>query len=311
MRVSSMVTIFVAIVAMHAAPTAHADASPPPVRVPRSEAEYLVPPQGGAFEVPVHAGKVCILSFPEKLSNKALASSPDYEIKAWGDDGVAIRAIAASAAPTTLALASTSGSVKVNVTLSIVPAQKPAMTLVKFKAVSAEEAFTAQLEAGIKKRVVVLEEEVARLRKEIDARIRDRADGLMADRLLQRNEMVKVTAHGRNDEHVILHVTGGRLLGGDGYILFELENRSSAAYRLASVKVSSATIADLTGPARLATTAVDRDASIVGVVPAGATARGVVAVRSVDSVLGKPLVLEIAGPSGRGKIRIDRGLVLR
>jgi hypothetical protein len=39
---------------------------------PRSEAELLVPPQGGAFEIPVHAGMVCILSFPEKLAQKAL-----------------------------------------------------------------------------------------------------------------------------------------------------------------------------------------------------------------------------------------------
>src|SRR5262245_25289132 len=60
---------------------------------PRSEAEFLVPPQGGAFEVVVHVREVCILSFPEKLSGTALASSPDFEIKRWGDDGVAIRAV--------------------------------------------------------------------------------------------------------------------------------------------------------------------------------------------------------------------------
>lgn len=40
-----------------------------------------MPPQGGAFEVPVHAGKVCILSFGEKLSSKALTGSGDYEVK--------------------------------------------------------------------------------------------------------------------------------------------------------------------------------------------------------------------------------------
>src|SRR4051812_27105633 len=67
----------------------------------RSEAEYLVPPQGGAFDVMLHAGEVCILSFPDRVSSKALASSPDFEIKSWGDDGVAVRPLSATAKSTT------------------------------------------------------------------------------------------------------------------------------------------------------------------------------------------------------------------
>src|SRR6185295_10311605 len=66
----------------------------------KSEAEYLVPPQGGAFEVALHVGEVCILSFPDKLNSKALASSPDFEIKSWGDDGVAVRPIGTAAKTT-------------------------------------------------------------------------------------------------------------------------------------------------------------------------------------------------------------------
>src|SRR5262245_51013583 len=107
----------------------------------RSEAEFLVPPQGGAFEVVVHVREVCILSFPERLSGTALASSPDFEIKRWGDDGVAIRAISETRTPTTVAMATSSGSVKVNLTLTVVPSTQAAYTLVRFKAVSAEEAF--------------------------------------------------------------------------------------------------------------------------------------------------------------------------
>src|SRR5262245_50737506 len=57
----------------------------------KSETENLVPPGGAAFDVPVHAGEVCILSFPgERLVGSALASSGDFEVKAWGNDGVAV-----------------------------------------------------------------------------------------------------------------------------------------------------------------------------------------------------------------------------
>jgi hypothetical protein len=34
--------------------------------------EHPVPPQGGAMDVPVHAGAVCILSFPEQVARKPI-----------------------------------------------------------------------------------------------------------------------------------------------------------------------------------------------------------------------------------------------
>jgi len=115
--------------------------------------------------VPIHIREVCILSFAEKLSSRALASSPDFEIKAWGDDGVAIRAINETASTTTVALAASSGTVKVNVTLTVVSPDKPAYTLVRFKAVSAQEAFQAELKTEVAKHVAPLETELARLRQ--------------------------------------------------------------------------------------------------------------------------------------------------
>jgi hypothetical protein len=287
----------------------YAVADPRP-QLPRSEAEHLVPPQGGAVEVPLHAGEVCILSFPEKLAPVALASSADFEIKAWGDDGVAVRANQDKAAVTTLALATTSKQIKVNVTLRVVPKGTPALTMVRFKAASAEEAFEAQVAAAVKARMAPIEAELARVKSDLDGQVRTLADGAIAERLLTRNEIVKLEAHERNDDHVIVHVRRGQLLGDDGYLVFEIENRSRAAYRVASVRVLDGT-REVSGPARLASNAIDRDASLVGVVAAGSSARGVVVVRSASSVLGKPLALEIVGPDGRGKIRIDRGLVLR
>lgn len=277
---------------------------------PKSEAEFLVPPQGGAFEVPLHPGAVCILSFPEKLAPLALVSTSDFEIKAWGDDGVAVRANRDKETSATLALATVSKQIKVNVTLRVVPKSTAALTLVRFKAASAEDAFEAQVAARVQAKLAPLEAQLARAKKDLDEQIRARADGLIAERLLTRNEAVALESHERNDDHVIVHVRRGHLLGDDGYLMFEIENRSRAAYRLASVRVFDGK-RDVSGPARLASSAIDRDTSLVGVVAAGSTARGVVVVRSVNSVLGKPLALELSGPDGRGKIRLDRGIVLR
>src|ERR1051325_4370442 len=81
--------------------------------VARGEAEKLGPSGGAAFDVPIHAGQVCILSFSEKMAGNALTSSGDFEIKAWGSDGVAGRANGKTATAT-LALATTSGAIKVN-----------------------------------------------------------------------------------------------------------------------------------------------------------------------------------------------------
>ena len=125
---------------------------------------------------------------------------------------------------------------------------------------------------------------------------------------------MRIVAHERNDDHVIAHVKRGQLVGEDGYLIFEIENRSGAAYRLATVRVAVTEAGrerDIAGPARVESAAVDRDPAVIGVVPAGATARGIVVVHGADGVLGKPLVLELAGPQGRGKIRLDRGIVLR
>jgi hypothetical protein len=278
----------------------------------KTEAEHLVPPQGAAIDVPLHLGAVCILSFPESMAAKALTSVSglDFEIRAWGEDGVAVRAVRDKDATANLALATASGLVKVNVTLRVVPRSEPALTLVRFKAVSAEEAFAAQVAAEVARQVGPLEARIAKERKEIDATIRRRAEGLVAERMLSRNEIVRIEAHARNDDHVIVHVRRGLLFGEDGFLVFEIENRSGAAYRLATVRVI-ADGRDVAGETRLASTAIDRDTSLIGVVAAGATARGIVTVRSVDAVLNRPLVLELAMPLGKGAIRVERGIALR
>jgi len=278
---------------------------------PKTEAEHLMPPQGGAVDVPVHAGEVCILSFPEQVARRAITSSPgEFEINPWGDDGVAVRAAHDKVSITTLALATVSGQVKVNVTLRVVPRTEPALTLVRFKPASAEEAFAAQVAAEVKRRTEPIQASLAKERRELDATIRRRAEGLIAERMLSRNEIVRLESHARNDDHVIVHVRRGLLFGEDGFLVFEIENRSGSAYRLASVRVIAGG-RDVAGETRLASAAVDRDTALIGVVPPGATARGVVTVRSVNAVLNRPLAVELAMPGGKGRIRADRGIVLR
>jgi Protein of unknown function (DUF2381) len=280
-----------------------------PTSKAKGETEFLVAPGGGAFEIPIHAGAVCILSFPEKMAGSALTSSDDFEIKSWGADGVAVRANS-KARTATLALATVSGSIKVNVTFTVVAEKDDALTLVRFKAVSSEEAFQARLTAELARRTAPLQAELAAIKQRIEDQLRDRADGLIADRLLKRNQFTTLNAHERNSDHVIVHVQRALLLGEDGYLFFEIQNRSGAPFRFARATVT-AEGRHVHGPARLFSTAVDKDPTLIGVVAAGSTARGVVMVRNADAVLSKPLVLELADPDGRGTIRLGRGIALR
>jgi hypothetical protein len=88
------------------------------------------------------------------------------------------------------------------------------------------------------------------LRQDLENHIRERADALIAERLLKRNETIALSVHERNDDHVIVHVTRGVLVGDDGYLVFDIENRSGNAYRLTGVRVQ-ADGRDVHGPARL------------------------------------------------------------
>jgi len=284
----------------------------------KGEAEVLVPPQGTAVEVPIHLGTNVILSFPEKLAADALYSSTDWDIQPWGKppEGVAVRAAIRNAKPATLALATFSGKIKVNVTFRVVPDSAAALTLVRFKTASAEDAFkaavAAEVAAEVAKQTVALRDELAQTRKALDAKVRDRVDASVARRILTRLEQVRLAAHERNDDNVIVHVQRGIFLGEDGYLVFEIENRSGAAYRLAQVHVVGPTGSDHAGPASLLTSAMDQpEAGIIGVVAAGGHARGVVTLRNVDAVLGRSLQLVVEEPEGRGRIVVDRGIVLR
>jgi hypothetical protein len=66
----------------------------------------------------------------------------------------------------------------------------------------------AEVKAELARRIAPLEAELAKLRQDIGARIRDRADGQIAARMLKRNESVELSAHERNDDHVLVQNVG-------------------------------------------------------------------------------------------------------
>jgi hypothetical protein len=100
------------------------------------------------------------------------------------------------------------------------------------------------------------------------------------------------------------------LLGDDGYLAFEIQNRSSSPYRLASVRVL-ASGRNVAGDAYLSTSPAVRDPALIGVVAPGATVSGVVAIPLAQAVLRRALTLEIAMPNGRSTVRAERGIELR
>jgi hypothetical protein len=320
MTVHALVAVLTSLVAVGALPATGAaqPAAPQPVTASKAkgEIEFLVAPGGSAFEVPVHAGAVCILSFPgEKMESSALASSEDFEIMPWGDerspdrDRVAVRATR-KAEPATIALATKSGLIKINLTFRVVPENEDALIFVRFKAVSTEEAFQAKLDAELAKRLAPIQAELAAVKKAVDAEIRNRADRLIAERLLKRNEFTALRSYERNNDSVIGRVERALLLGEDGYVFFTVQNRGDTPFRLAAVRVFAGGKA-VNGPASLLSTAIAKDPTLIGVVAAGATARGVVVVHSADAVLTKALTVELAGPNERGTIRLSHGITLR
>src|SRR6476469_5063476 len=155
---------------------------------PKGEAEYLVPPGGGAFDVPIHEGAVVILSFPgEKLSSSAIASSPNFEVKAWDAEGVAVRATG-KATVSTLAIGTVSGAIKVNITLHVVPQHDDALTLVRFKASTLEDAFAARVKAEVARETAPIKAQLAQTKDAVDRLVREQSERLMADRLVKRME---------------------------------------------------------------------------------------------------------------------------
>lgn len=209
-----------------------------------------------------------------------------------------------------VAVATTTRSVQVNVTLTVVDRDSQAYTYVTFKPASAEEAFEAHVQAGVAERIAPLEAELASKLQHIDQQIDDRAEEMLAARILQRAVSLELNAHQRNADNVIVHVMRAVLVGNSGYLLFDIENRSPDAFRIASLQVRTMERA-LAPRVLLASQAVDREPGLIGIVAANTTASGVVVLRGIDQIAAHNLTVTISGRGDAGRIRLDRGIVLR
>jgi len=275
--------------------------------------EFLVPPAGGSYEITVHPSFVTALSFPEKLSPRALASDvrDNYDIKPNGDDGISIRPLKPNAQPANITLQTASGAVRVSLTLRVVSDAKDALTLVSFKQTTEDEAFKQRVADQVATETATLRAQLTKTRAELDAQVRNVADVAVATRILARLEVHPLKAIERNDDNVIVRVQRVVFLGEDAYLVFEIQNRSGAPYRVAKVQVLSPTGKDHAGTTRMASSALAEDADVLGVVAAGGRGQGVVVLRQADQLLGKQLKVVIEEPAGRGRVTIAHGITLR
>lgn len=273
--------------------------------------EFLVPPAGGSYDVLVYPDFVTVLDFSEKLSSKALASdTTSYEIKAYGENALAVRPLKKDAKPATLSVTTVSGSIKVSIVLRIATKEADAWTFVHFKPADTEAALEKRIEAAVAERTQALEAQLQAAKAAMDAELPKVADALIAKRILARRELVSLEATDRNDDNVIVDVDEVLYLGDQAYLSFEIENRDRSPYRLASVQVLEGKT-DHAGLVQFASSAAEAvGKGMLGVVAAGGKGHGVVVLSRSEAVLGKNLTLVVAQPEGRGKVAVDR-IVLR
>ena len=264
--------------------------------------------EGGSYDVSVHPDFVTVFYLPDKILRAIASDTTGYEVKPIGDKSLAIRPLKADAKPASLALATE--TIKVSVILRIAKSRDEALTQVTFKRADIEAEVQRRIEDGVKKRTAELEAKIAQMQKTMDAELPKVADGLIAARLLQRREVRKLNAIERNDDNVVAEATEVFFLGEDAYLVFRIENRNKAPYRLATVEVKDGT-GDRAGVVRFVSDAAEAAGKgVIGVVRPGGKGSGVVVVRRSGDLIGKKLELVVAEPGGRGKVVVDR-VVLR
>jgi hypothetical protein len=279
---------------------------------PVDQSRTILVAEGGSYDVAVHPDFVTIVYLPDTIQKAIASDTRAYEVKPIGATSLAIRPLTADARPASLALVSE--SLKVSVVLRIAATRDEALTQVTFKRADVEAEVRRRIDAGVKERTAELETRIARMQATMDAALPALADGLIAARLLQRRERRALDAIERNDDNVVAEATEVFYLGDDAYIMFAVENRGRAPFRLAIVEVrarkrrASVVLGTLVRFTSDAAEAAGK--GVIGVVRPGGTGAGVIVVRRAGELLGTPLAVVIAGPHGRGRIVLDR-IVLR
>ena len=293
MRLSSLsllsIAMFLALAVVAARPAAA-----------QKSCEFLVPPSGGAFDIPIHPAYLTSLQFPAKLGSANTSDLRDCEIRRDGDTGLLVRPKAAATEPANINVQS--GTVRVSVGLRTVADAKDACALVTFKATTEEEAFQHRVDEAVAKRTAALAAELAQVKRDQAARVRAELDATLADRAMARLELHKLSAVDRNDAGVVVWVMRAVFLGSDLLINVEIENRSGAPYRVAALELLESGKNRATS-ARLTSGATE---GLVGTVAPGAKIRGVVVVRDGAKLAGKDLSLVARTPDGTGSITVRR-----
>ncbi len=263
--------------------------------------DFLVPPSGGAFDVPVNPVFLTNLQFPEKITSANTSALKDYKITRSPDEtAYTVIPININVQPANINIVS--GSMRVSVSIRVVKDPKDACAMVSFRATSEEEAFQRKVEEEVAKRTAKVEAELEAIKRDQAARVRDELDGVLADRAMARLEIQRLSAVDRSDEGVVVWVMRAVYLGNDLLINIEIENRARGPYRVADIELREGDKNRATS-ARLASGAAG---GLVGTVLPGAKVRGVVVVRDGAKLSGKDLTLVTRTPDGKGSVTVRR-----
>lgn len=266
--------------------------------------EYLVPPQGGAYEVPVHPAYVTSLRFAGKLTSANTSALPDkdYEIRPDGGDGLLVRPKSGSTSEANINVQV--GTARISALLRTAKDAKEACALVTFKATTIEEAFERQVAEAVEARTAALKAEVERLRAEQAAQVAAAIDTTLAERAMARLELQRLKAVERNGDGVVVWVLRAVYLGPDLLLNVEVENRSGGPFRIAGLEVRrGGKGANLATAARMAD---GGSGGFLGVVAPGASLRGVVVVRDGGKLAGGDVALTVRTPDGKGEITVGK-----
>ncbi len=276
----------------------------PAAAQPSTQARTILVAEGGSYDVLLHPDFVTVVYLPDAIQKAIASDTTGYEVKPIGATSLAIRPLLPGARPASLALVT--ATVKISIVLRIAASRDEAMTQVTFKRADVEAEVRRRIDDGVRERTAALEARLAEMQRTMDAALPALAEELIAARVLQRRDRRPLRAIERNDDHVVVEATEVVYLGDDAYLLFAIENRGRAPFRVARVELRDRTRERLAA-VRLAGDAAEAPGpGVLGVVRPGGHGRGVIVVRRAADVTGAPLALTISGPGGRGRVTLAR-----
>ncbi len=268
--------------------------------VAQKSCEFLVPPSGGAYEIAVNPAYLTGLQFPGKLASANTSDLRDYDIRKDGDQGLLVRPKAEGIKPANINVVA--GTTRISVGLRTVVDAKEACALVTFKATTEEEALERRIGEAVAARTAVLEAELAKTKREQDARVRDAIDAALADRAMARLEVRRLSAVERNEDGVVVWVMRSLFLGTALMVSLEIENRSDAPFSLADLELQL----DGKNHATAVRLGAAGGGAILGTIAPGAKVRGLVLARDGARLAGKDLTLVARTTDGAGSIIVRR-----